>query len=100
MNLSFLRKFHSLWKDDALLGDTINLNFTAILYWRREGILKATGLGNGDNRYQISTGRKLPRKSMTNKNLSLESDKKIEVRIFQTLGCLLIMITDGYETDT
>jgi hypothetical protein len=33
MNLSFLRKFHRLWKDNELLGDTINLDFTAIPYW-------------------------------------------------------------------
>ena len=38
MNLSFLRKFHKVWKSHGLLGDTMNLDFTAIPYW-----------GNGDH---------------------------------------------------
>lgn len=33
MNLSFLRKLHNLWKSRQLLGDTMNLDFTAIPYW-------------------------------------------------------------------
>jgi len=33
MNLSFLRKLHNLWKNHRLLGDTMNLDFTAIPYW-------------------------------------------------------------------
>jgi len=32
-NLFFLRKFHTLWKNYGLLGDTMNLDFTAIPYW-------------------------------------------------------------------
>ncbi len=33
MNLSFLRRFHDLWQEHNLLGDTMNLDFTAIPYW-------------------------------------------------------------------
>jgi hypothetical protein len=33
MNLSFLHKLHNLWKSRQLLGDTMNLDFTAIPYW-------------------------------------------------------------------
>jgi len=40
MNLSFLGKLHSLWKDHGLLGDTINLDFTAIPYWGDGGHLE------------------------------------------------------------
>lgn len=40
MNLSLLRKLHHLWKDHELLGDTINLDFTAIPYWGEDGHLE------------------------------------------------------------
>jgi hypothetical protein len=33
MNLSFLRSLHGIWKENDLLSDTINLDFTAIPYW-------------------------------------------------------------------
>lgn len=33
MNLSLLRKCHDVWKNNGLLGDTMNLDFTAIPYW-------------------------------------------------------------------
>ena len=40
MNFSFLRNFHKLLKQHELLGDTINLDFTAIPYWRERGHLE------------------------------------------------------------
>ena len=33
MNIDFLRKLHTLWKKQGLLGDTVNLDFTSIPYW-------------------------------------------------------------------
>ena len=33
MNTSFLRSLHDVWITQGLLGDTINLDFTAIPYW-------------------------------------------------------------------
>lgn len=33
MNIGFLRDLHGLWKSSNLLGDTMNLDFTAIPYW-------------------------------------------------------------------
>jgi hypothetical protein len=38
MNLSFLKKLYKIWKDHELIGDTANIDFTAIPYW-----------GDGDN---------------------------------------------------
>lgn len=33
MNVSFLKKLQSIWMDNGLLSDTVNLDFTAIPYW-------------------------------------------------------------------
>ncbi|GAX60465.1 hypothetical protein SCALIN_C11_0076 [Candidatus Scalindua japonica] len=33
MNLSFLKNLHRIWKNNGLLSDTMNLDFTAIPYW-------------------------------------------------------------------
>jgi hypothetical protein len=33
MNLSFLKSLCSLWRENGLLADTVNLDFTAIPYW-------------------------------------------------------------------
>lgn len=33
MNLAFLREMHRLWKEQGLLTDTMNLDFTTIPYW-------------------------------------------------------------------
>jgi len=33
MNLKFLRDLHDSWRGKELLGDTVNLDFTAIPYW-------------------------------------------------------------------
>jgi len=33
MNISFLRSLHAIWKENGLLGNTINLDFTAVPYW-------------------------------------------------------------------
>jgi transposase len=33
MNISFLKSLQSIWRDNGLLSDTINLDFTAIPYW-------------------------------------------------------------------
>jgi len=33
MNLSFLKELHKIWKENGLLGDTSNLDFTTIPYW-------------------------------------------------------------------
>jgi len=38
MNLNFLRKLGAVWKENDLLGDTVNIDFTTIPYW-----------GDGDN---------------------------------------------------
>jgi hypothetical protein len=38
MNLSFLKKLHCIWRDNGFIGDTVNIDFTAIPYW-----------GDGDN---------------------------------------------------
>ncbi len=40
MNLSFLRRLHDLWKNHGFLGDTMNLDFTAIPYWGEDGHLE------------------------------------------------------------
>ena len=40
MNLSFLCALHKLWKNYGLLGDTMNLDFTAIPYWGEGGHLE------------------------------------------------------------
>ena len=33
MNVSFLKSLHSVWQENSLLSDTVNLDFTAIPYW-------------------------------------------------------------------
>jgi hypothetical protein len=33
MNLSFLKSLHRIWKNNGLLSDTMNLDFTTIPYW-------------------------------------------------------------------
>jgi hypothetical protein len=33
MNVSFLKSLHSIWLENSLLSDTVNLDFTAIPYW-------------------------------------------------------------------
>jgi hypothetical protein len=33
MNISFLKSLHSVWLENSLLSDTVNLDFTAIPYW-------------------------------------------------------------------
>ena len=33
MNVSFLKSLQSVWMDNSLLSDTVNLDFTAIPYW-------------------------------------------------------------------
>jgi len=33
MNLTLLRDLHGIWKENGLLGDTVNLDFTTIPYW-------------------------------------------------------------------
>lgn len=33
MNLAFLKELHRIWKDQGLLSDTMNLDFTAVPYW-------------------------------------------------------------------
>ena len=33
MNLTFLKNLHSIWVNNGLLSDTVNLDFTAIPYW-------------------------------------------------------------------
>jgi len=33
MNVSFLRSLHSVWQENSLMSDTVNLDFTAIPYW-------------------------------------------------------------------
>ena len=33
MNVSFLKSLHSVWMENSLLSDTVNLDFTAIPYW-------------------------------------------------------------------
>jgi hypothetical protein len=33
MNLAFMKRLHGIWKDQGLLSDTMNLDFTAIPYW-------------------------------------------------------------------
>lgn len=33
MNLAFLRSIHNIWKEQGLLSDTMNLDFTTIPYW-------------------------------------------------------------------
>ena len=33
MNVSFLRSLHSVWVENSLLSDTVNLDFTTIPYW-------------------------------------------------------------------
>jgi hypothetical protein len=33
MNVSFLKNLQSVWRDNGLLSDTMNLDFTAIPYW-------------------------------------------------------------------
>jgi hypothetical protein len=40
MNRSFLRLLHSVWQEHGLLGDTMNLDFTAIPYWGEAGHLE------------------------------------------------------------
>jgi len=53
MNLSFLRKLHKLWKDKGLLGDTANLDFTAIPYWGEDGHLENNW--SGKRRHSLSS---------------------------------------------
>jgi transposase len=33
MNLSFLKKLYGIWSNNGLIGDTANIDFTAIPYW-------------------------------------------------------------------
>ncbi len=33
MNLAFLKELHNIWKEQGLLSDTMNLDFTTIPYW-------------------------------------------------------------------
>ena len=40
MNLSFLRSLHGIWRENGLLSDTINLDFTASPYWGEDSHLE------------------------------------------------------------
>ena len=37
MNVAFLRSLQSIWLENSLLSDTVNLDFTAIPYWGDDG---------------------------------------------------------------
>jgi transposase len=36
MNVAFLKSLHTIWSDNGLLSDTVNMDFTAIPYWGDE----------------------------------------------------------------
>ena len=40
MNVAFLRSLQTVWKDNSLLSDTVNLDFTAIPYWGDDDALE------------------------------------------------------------
>ncbi len=40
MNRAFLRRLHTAWNAHGLLGETMNLDFTAIPYWGEDGHLE------------------------------------------------------------
>jgi len=45
MNVSFLRALQLIWKQNDMLGDTANLDFTAIPYWGDDEILEKNWSG-------------------------------------------------------
>lgn len=40
MNVAFLKELHQIWKDNELLSDTVNLDFTTIPYWGNDSHLE------------------------------------------------------------